>query len=83
MSHTRVYHGNDAQLTRRLEAYVYALDDARHGGWQGYLVRSHDFVRFCCHLHITEMLAARGGAGKSRVVWRWPIGRYDVGTGRR
>jgi hypothetical protein len=83
MTHTRIYHGDDARLTQRLEAYFRSRDDARHGAWQGYLSRSHDFTRFCCHLHITEMLAARGGVGKSRVVWRWPIGRYDVGTGRR
>lgn len=83
MTHTRVYSGDDGWLTDRLEDYFYFRDDARYGGWQGYLSRSHDFVRFCCHLHITEMLTARGGAGKSRVLWRWPIGRYDVGTGRR
>ena len=83
MTHTRVYSGDDGWLTDRLEDYFYFRDDARYGGWQGYLSRSHDFVRFCCHLHISEMLTARGGAGKSRVLWRWPIGRYDVGTGRR
>ncbi|MHB0957530.1 MAG: hypothetical protein ACYC0X_25915 [Pirellulaceae bacterium] len=83
MTHTRVYTGDDARLTDRLEAYFNFRDDARDGGWQGYLLRSHDFIRFCCYLHITETLTARGGAGKSRVVWRWPIGRYDVGTGRR
>jgi hypothetical protein len=83
MTHTRVYTGDDARLTDRLEDYFYFRDDARDGGWQSYLARSQDFIRFCCYLHITETLTARGGAGKSRVVWRWPIGRYDVGTGRR
>jgi hypothetical protein len=83
ITHTRVYCGDDGQLTDRLEDYFYCRDDARDGGWQGYLLRSHDFIRFCCYLHITETLSARGGSGKSRVVWRWPIGRYDVGTGRR
>ena len=53
------------------------LFHARFGGWQSYLQRSDDFARFCCHLHITEMLAARGGVGKPRVVYRWPISRYD------
>lgn len=77
LSHTRLYHGADAEFTRRLENYYYFRDDARFGGWQGYLERSEDFVRFCCHLHITEMLAARGGAGETRVVWRWPIRRYE------
>jgi len=77
ITHTRLYHGNDAEFTKRLANYFYFRDDARFGAWQAYLQRSDDFIRFCCHLHITETLASRGGAGKARVVWRWPIGRYD------
>ena len=77
LSHTRLYHGNDADFTRRLADFYRLQDEARFGGWQGYLQRSDDFVRFCCHLHITEMLAERGGEGETRVVWRWPIGRYE------
>jgi len=77
LRHTRLYQGNDAELAKRLANYYYFRDDARFGGWQAYLQRSDDFIRFCCYLHITEMLAARGGAGKTRVVWRWPIGRYE------
>lgn len=77
ISHTRLFAGNDTEFTERLANYFYFRDDARFGDWQGYLQRSEDFVRFCCHLHITEMLAARGGAGESRVVWRWPIRRYE------
>lgn len=82
ITHTQLYHGDDEQLTTRLEDYCFFRDDARLGGWKGYLLRSDDFIRFCCHLHIAETLAARGGSGKTRVVWRWPIGRYDVGTGK-
>lgn len=77
LTHTRLYHGQDAEFTRRLANYYYFRDDARFGGWQGYLQRSDDFIRFCCHLHITETLTARGGAGETRVVWRWPIRRYE------
>ena len=77
LSLTRLYHGNDARFTEQLANYYYFRDDARFGGWQSYLQRSEDFIRFCCHLHVTELLAARGGAGKTRVVWRWPIGRYE------
>jgi hypothetical protein len=77
MTHTRIYHGGNADFTARLEKYYYFRDDARFGGWQSYLQRTDDFTRFCCHLHITEMLAARGGAGKPRVVYRWPISRYE------
>jgi hypothetical protein len=75
MSHTRIYLGNDSEFTEALASYYSFQDDARFGGWQNYLQRSGDFIRFCCHVHISEMLAARGGAGESRVVWRWPENR--------
>ena len=71
LRHTRTYNGNDGEFTQALESYYFFRDDARLGGWQGYLQRSDDFVRFCCHMHIWEMLSARGGAGETRVVWRW------------
>jgi hypothetical protein len=77
MTHTRIYLGNDADFTAKLERYFYYQDDARFGGWQSYLQRSEDFTRFCCHLHVTEMLASRGGVSKPRVVYRWPISRYE------
>jgi hypothetical protein len=83
VSHTRLYDASDERFTERLENYAQFRDDARYGDWQGYLARSGDFIRFCCHLHITETLAARGGVRETRVVWRWPIGRYELGTGRR
>jgi hypothetical protein len=71
MTHTRIYHGNDSEFTEALASYYHFRDDARFGGWQNYLQRSGDFIRFCCHMHIAEMLAARGGAGETRVVWNW------------
>ena len=71
MRHTRIYHGNDNDFTTALASYYGFRDEARYGGWQGYLQRSDDFLRFCCHKHIAEMLSARGGADKSRVVYRW------------
>ncbi len=75
LSHTRTFNGHDADVTEALRTYAYYRDDARFGGWQSYLQRSDDFIRFCCHMHIAEMLTARGGAGETRVVWRWPTGR--------
>jgi hypothetical protein len=75
LRHTKTYNGNDQDVTTALASYVYFRDEARFGGWQGYLQRSDDFIRFCCHMHIAEMLSARGGAGESRVVWRWPVRR--------
>jgi hypothetical protein len=77
MTHTRIYHGQDAKFTERLATYYYLRDDARFGGWPAYLERPGDFVRFCCYLHVTETLAARGGTGEARVLWRWPIRRYE------
>ena len=75
LSHTRIYRGTDPDVTEALKSYVYFRDDARFGGWQSYLQRSDDFIRFCCHKHIAEMLAARGGSRKTRLVWRWPDSR--------
>jgi hypothetical protein len=71
MTHTRIYQGNDGEFTEALASYYHFRDDARFGGWQNYLTRSDDFVRFCCHMHIAEMLSARGGASETRVVWSW------------
>jgi hypothetical protein len=75
LSHTRIYRGNDADLTEALEGYVSFRDDHRFGGWKSYLARNEDFVRFCCHMHICEMLSARGGSRKTEVVYRWPESR--------
>ncbi|MEE8452113.1 MAG: hypothetical protein V3R99_09370 [Thermoguttaceae bacterium] len=72
ISHTRIYNGNDMEFTEALASYYYFRDEARFGGWQAYLQRSSDFIRFCCHMHIAETLSARGGVGETRVVWRWP-----------
>ncbi|MCC7474802.1 MAG: hypothetical protein IT425_05365 [Pirellulales bacterium] len=75
MTHTRIYNGNDSDFTEALASYYHFRDDARFGGWQNYLARSEDFIRFCCHMHIAEMLSARGGASETRVVWRWSDSR--------
>jgi hypothetical protein len=72
LHHVNIYNGQDAEFTTALSSYYSFRDEARFGGWQGYLQRSDDFIRFCCYKHITEMIAARGGAGESKVVWRWP-----------
>jgi len=77
LQHLRQYNGADADFTTALANYYYYRDEARFGGWQSYLQRKEDFIQFCCYLHITEMLAARGGAGETRVVWRWPLDRYE------
>jgi hypothetical protein len=70
MTHTRIYQGNDADFAEALCNYYHFRNDARFGGWETYLQRSDDFIRFCCHVHICEMLSARGGADQTRVVWQ-------------
>ena len=60
-----MYDGKDSDLTTALSNYFYFVDDARFGGWQAYLQRSDDFIRFCCYRSITEMLAARARRGSS------------------
>jgi hypothetical protein len=75
LRHSKIYNGANSDVTEALSTYVYFRDDARFGGWKSYLQRSDDFIRFCCHMHIAEMLTARGGAGETRVVWRWPVSR--------
>jgi hypothetical protein len=76
LTHTRIYRGDDAYVTDRLADYVGNEDDARTNGWQSYLNRSNDFIRFCCHLHLAEMLESRGGLDQSDLILRWPISRY-------
>jgi hypothetical protein len=76
LSHTRLYRGDDPYFTNRLADHVETGDDARPSGWQGYLKRSDDFIHFCCHLHIIEMLESRGGSGQPDLILRWPLSRY-------
>ncbi len=75
LKHVAVYQGNDPRVVEALKNYYALRKDARFGDWMGYLQRSDDFIRFCCRLHIYEMLTARGGAGKTQVVWQWPQDR--------
>lgn len=76
LNHTRIYRGDDPYFTERLSNYIESSDDARPASWQGYLKRSDDFIHFCCHLHITEMLESRGGREESDLIFRWPLSRY-------
>ncbi len=75
LRHTRVYHGHDGDFTALLVDYLAFRDDARTNDVRGYLQRKEDFIRFCCFLHISEMLSARGGNAETRVLWLWPGNR--------
>ena len=61
LTHTGIYTVADDKVTAALEGYLFLRDDLRYGGWEPYLSRSNEFIRFCCHMHISEMLSARGG----------------------
>jgi len=75
LTHVRVYDAADGDFTASLQHWYRFRVDGRGGDWRGVLQRSDDFVRFCCYQHITSMLASRGGAGKTRVVYQWPLSR--------
>jgi hypothetical protein len=77
ITHMAAFNGHDEDFTQQLSEYCYFRDDARFGGWQSYLQRSEDFIRFCCYLHLSETLISRGGQDKSRLVLRWPVDRYS------
>ena len=77
IEHMRTFNGHDEEFTEQLAEYFYFRDDARFGGWQAYLQRSEDFIRFCCYLHLSETLIARGGRDESPLILRWPIDRYS------
>ena len=67
-SYTRFFDGRDAAFTARLRDYVELSGDIRSGGWQSYLNRSDDFIRFCSHLMVEEMLLLHGGeAGRDTI----------------
>lgn len=69
MSYTRLFDGSDAELTALLRDYVLLSGDLRSGGWEAYLHRTEDFMRFTAHRMIVEMLTLHGGESKRRYVW--------------
>jgi hypothetical protein len=68
MSYTRIFDGTDSRLVANLRDYVELNGDQRSGGWEGYLQRSDDFVRYCMNRMIVEMLQLHGGETHRRVV---------------
>lgn len=69
-SYTRFFDGRDARLTARLRDYVELSGDMRSGGWEGYLNRSDDFIRFACHVMVNEMFLLHGGESSRRTVFK-------------
>jgi hypothetical protein len=68
MAYIRLFDGSDPKLTARLRDYRELSGDLRSGGWEAYLHRSDDFIRFTSHLMVVEMLQLHGGESKRRVV---------------
>lgn len=71
MTYTRMFHGLDPDLQSAIKAYVVYSADLRSGGWEAYLQRSDDFLKFTAHQMIVEMLALHGGTLKTESVLTW------------
>jgi len=70
MSYTRLFDGSDAALVAHLRDYMEVSGDRRSGGWEAYLHRSEDFIRFTSHLMILEMLTLHGGQAKHQMIFK-------------
>ncbi len=68
MSYTNFFDGADRQLIQSLKGYYYLKGDTRSGGWEAYLHRSDDFLRFACNMLVVEMLTLHGGPLKTEKV---------------
>lgn len=64
-----MFDGNDAEFTQALQDWDFtSRDDHRIVSWQSVLSNQEEFIRFCCRMHIWQMLGARGGAGPAETV---------------
>lgn len=71
MGYSRFFDGADGDLVAELRDYVELNGDLRSGGWEAYLQRSDDFIRFVCHRMIEEMLTLHGGEARRRIVLKF------------
>jgi hypothetical protein len=69
MSYTRFFDGADRQLIQALRGYYVLRGDMRSGGWEAYLHRSDDFLRFASHVLVVEMLTLHGGPLKTEKIF--------------
>lgn len=70
MAYTRLFDGSDAALVANLRDYLEVSGDRRSGGWEAYLHRSEDFIRFTAHLMIVEMLTLHGGQAEHQMIFK-------------
>lgn len=71
MSYTRFFDGGDKRLTKLLKAYYHLRGDMRSGGWEAYLHRSDDFLRFTAHVMIVEMMSIHGAPLETDYYFRY------------
>ncbi len=69
MSYTRYFDGANRQLIQALRGYYVLRGDMRSGGWEAYLQRSDDFLRFASHILVVEMLTLHGGPLKTEKIF--------------
>jgi hypothetical protein len=69
MSYTRFFDGANRQLIQSLRGYYVLRGDMRSGGWEAYLHRSDDFLRFASHIMVVEMLAIHGAPLKTEKIF--------------
>jgi len=60
MAYTRFFDGADPRFTNELRQYIAWRSDRRSGDWEAYLHRSDDFIQFCSHQMVMEMLSQHG-----------------------
>jgi hypothetical protein len=69
MAYTRSFDGADRELIQALKGYYVLRGDMRSGGWEAYLHRSDDFLRFASHVLVVEMLTLHGGPLKTEKIF--------------
>jgi hypothetical protein len=67
MSYTNIFDGKNENVVQLLRDYVEIQGDKRSGGWEGYMQRTDDYIKFCCHMMIVDMLSLHGGALRTKV----------------
>ncbi|HLJ11393.1 MAG TPA: hypothetical protein VKU82_09390 [Planctomycetaceae bacterium] len=71
MSYTRFFDGADRPLMQALRGYYILRGDLRSGGWEAYLHRSDDFLKFASHVLVIEMLTLHGGPLKTEKIFMY------------
>jgi hypothetical protein len=71
MSYTRLFDGSDAAVCAALRDWLELGADRRSGSWEAAMHRTDEFLRFCSHQMIVEMLTLHGGDAQRRIVFKF------------